>query len=334
MNFKNWLIKEGAIQVPFKVFEPIVTDYFNYLKNNIENPQRKTKTYSLDFSNTKYEFLKHLNPKLKVNYKGFKDNTVGHYVGEKADIAIHDDQTYEVRGIIELKYDLFKTYNTAITGIVHPAMYGLVEHEFAHFLQFLIDTNEYLKKNKTIPDSMDIIPIKAHGGSVPKRLTKYLMKKQDVDFYGVNLKTNKWIDHEKRPIEFQTNLISVLEEIQSNFVNSFLSGNLNPNYFSYPYEVIKTIKTKEAFEKNKNLIVGFLNNSIEKKKFILSSKKGQLRIDSDELTNVKKYNTELYNWYLNEIYKNFVTKDIEENKLNYLADVYFFSKNPLNKKRN
>ena len=43
MNFKNWLIKEGAIQVPFKVFEPIVTDYFNYLKNNIEKPQRKNK---------------------------------------------------------------------------------------------------------------------------------------------------------------------------------------------------------------------------------------------------------------------------------------------------
>jgi len=324
MNFKNWLIKEGAIQVPFKVFEPIVTDYFNYLKNNIEKPQRKTKTYSLDFSNTKYEFLKHLNPKLKVNYKGFKDNTVGHYFGEKADVAIHDDQTYEVTGVIELKYDLFK--NFYYSAIVNPAIYGLVEHEFTHFLQHLLDINEYLKNNESIPDDMDLIPIKAHGGSVPKRLTKYLMKKQDVDFYGYNLKTNKPIDHEKRPIEFQTNLISVLDKIQSSFVNAFLSGNLNPSYFSYPYDIVKTIKTKEDFEKNKNLIIGFLNNPIEKKKFILSSKKGQFRIDSDDLTNVKKYNTELYNWYLNEIYKNFVTKDIEENKLNYLADVYFFSK--------
>ena len=323
MNFKNWLIKEGAIQVPFKVFEPIVTDYFNYLKNNIEKPLRKTKTYSLDLSNTKYEFLKYLNPKLKVNYKGFKDDTIGHYLAGYANLAIHDDQTYEVTGIIELKYDLFKTFY--YSTIVHPAMYGMVEHEFAHFLQELINTNEYLKNNKKIPDNINRLITKIHGGSGPKRLTNYLMKKQDVDFDGTNLKTKKQIDHEKRPIEFQTNLISVLEEIQSNFVNSFLSGNLNPNYFSYPYDIIKNIKTKEDFEKNKNLIVGFLNNPREKKNFILSSK-NKLSIDSDQLANIKKYNTELYNWYLNEIYKNFVTKDIEEDKLNYLADLYFFSK--------
>jgi hypothetical protein len=140
---------------------------------------------------------------------------------------------------------LFK--NFYYSTLVHPAIYGLVEHEFTHFLQHLLDINEYLKNNENIPDDMDLIPIKTHGGSGPKRLTKYLMKKQDVGFYGGNLKTNKLIDHEKRPIEFQTNLISVLEEIQSNFVNSFLSGNLNPNYFSYPYDIIKTIKTKEDF---------------------------------------------------------------------------------------
>ncbi|MEI7488545.1 MAG: hypothetical protein WCJ72_14270, partial [Chryseobacterium sp.] len=141
-----------------------------------------------------------------------------------------------------------------------------------------------------------------------------------------NRNRDRMIDHEQRAIEFQTNLGSSVITLQKQFTSKFLNGNLNPDHYSYPYDIIKTIKTKEDFEKNKDVIVEFLNNQTAKKKFFSN-------INASPVTTlgirkkIKDFDVKLYNWYLQEIYKNFVTKDIEEDKLNQIVDEYFFVKN-------
>jgi hypothetical protein len=316
MNFKNWLLlSEGSIKIPYKVIQPIVNDYFDYYKDvNLgkSNLRDKKKEYILDLSDTNYNFP-NIIPKLKVTYKGIKDKTIiGGFTPSKTkieyppQIQLPYNPTITVIGDIILKKDLPS----------NESPFKLIEHEVIHFIQDLININ--MSHNKGIYKNSGKRP--DFGGSGPRKLTQDLMNKLNVDFDGNNKFHGRKIDHEKIATEYQTNLSSIIILLYQEFTSTFLSGNLNPDYYSYPYDIIKNIKTKEDFEKNKDVIIEFLNNQTAKKKFIK-------KIDINKLTKIKNFNKELYNWYLNEIYKNFVIKDIEEYKLNQIVDEYFFVKN-------
>lgn len=320
MNFKNWLLlSEGSIKIPYKVIQPIVNDYFDFYKNvNLGKSKLRDEEhiYTLDLSDTNYNFP-NIIPKLKVTYKGIKGkNTIGGFTPSKTKIEYPP-----------LPYNPTKDPITVIGDIIlkkdlpsNESPFKLIEHEVIHFIQDLININ--MSHNKGIYKNDGQLGSGKRpdfGGSGPRKLTQDLMNKLNVDFLGDNKKHGRRIDHEKIATEYQTNLSSIIILLYQQFTSKFLSGNLNPDYYSYPYDIVKTIKTKEDFEKNKDSIVEFLNNQTAKKKFIQ-------KIDINKLTKIKDFNKELYNWYLNEIYKNFVIKDIEEHKLNQIVDEYFFVK--------
>ena len=321
MNFKNWLLlSEGSIKIPYKVIQPIVNDYFDFYKNvNLGKSKLRDEEhiYTLDLSDTNYNFP-NIIPKLKVTYKGIKGkNTIGGFTPSKTKIEYPP-----------LPYNPTKDPITVIGDIIlkkdlpsNESPFKLIEHEVIHFIQDLININ--MSHNKGIYKNDGKLGSGKRpdfGGSGPRKLTQDLMNKLNVDFLGDNKKHGRRIDHEKIATEYQTNLSSIIILLYQEFTSTFLSGNLNPDYYSYPYDIIKNIKTKEDFEKNKDVIIEFLNNQTAKKKFIQ-------KININKLTKIKDFNKELYNWYLSEIYKNFVIKDIEEYKLNQIVDEYFFVKN-------
>lgn len=326
MNFKHWLLMtEGLIQIPYKVIKPIVDDYFDFFKNvNLGKTKIKDKTYTytLDLSGTNYDFP-NIIPKLNVTYKGLRGDSGAYYPSE---IKIEypplpyspQEDPITVTGKITLEKNL------SSNRIVE-----LIEHEVMHFIQDLININ--MSHNKGIyknDGKLGSGERPRFGGSGPRKLTQNLMRSYNSNFYGYNKDKKIKLDHEKIPVEFQTNLSSILIMLNKEFINKFLSGNLNPNpnYFSYDYDIVKDIKTKEDFEKNKDVIVKFINNQNVKNKYLKSSI-GFFSYYTHELDKIKKFNKELYNWYLSEIYKNFVAKDIEEDKLNQIVDDYFFNKN-------
>lgn len=329
INFKHWLLlNEGLIQIPYKVIKPIVDDYFNFFKNvNLGKTKIKdeAKTYKIDLSGTNYDFP-NIIPKLNVTYKGLRGKNIGSYHTSETKIEYPplpyspQEDPITVIGKITLKKDL--SDNSPVE---------LIEHEVMHFIQDLININ--MSHNKQIyknDGKLGSGKRPEFGGSGPRKLTQNLMRSYNANFYGYNKNQNRMIDHEKRATEFQTNLSSILIMLNKQFINKFLSGNLNPNYFSYDYDIVKDIKTKEDFEKNKDVIVKFINNQNVKNKYIRDGiSTGLLSYSTYKLYKVKKFDEELYNWYLGEIYKNFVAKDIEEDKLNQIVDEYFFNKNKL-----
>lgn len=326
MNFKNWLLlSEGLIQIPYKVIKPIVDDYFDYFKDvNLGKSKLRDikKEYILDLSDTNYNFP-NIIPKLNVTYQGIRGKTIGTFNISKTKIEYPPlpysptKDPITVIGEINLKKNLSPNESTV----------ELIEHEVMHFIQDLI--NIHMSHNKGIykkDNQLGSGERPDFGGSGPRKLTQDLMYTKNASFLGYNRNRDRMIDHEQRAIEFQTNLGSSVITLQKQFTSKFLNGNLNPDHYSYPYDIIKTIKTKEDFEKNKDVIVEFLNNQTAKKKFFSN-------INASPVTTlgirkkIKDFDVKLYNWYLQEIYKNFVTKDIEEDKLNQIVDEYFFVKN-------
>jgi len=324
MNFKDWLLlSEGLIQIPYKVIKPIVDDYFDYYKdvNSGKSKLRdEKKEYILDLSDTNYNFP-NIIPKLNVTYQGIRGKAIGTFSISKTKIEYPfgnwDDQT--------LPYNPTENTITVIGNIIlkknlssNESPVELIEHEVMHFIQYLV--NIHMSHNKGIykkDGQLGSGKRPDFGGSGPRKLTQDLMYAKNANFLGYNRNRDRMIDHEQRAVEFQTNLGSSVITLQKQFVSKFLSGSLKPSFYSYPYEIIENIKNKEDFEKNKKAIIEFLNNQTAKKKFFsnINAKK------------IKDFDVKLYNWYLQEIYKNFVTKDIEEDKLNQIVDEYFFVKN-------
>ena len=329
MNFKHWLLlNEGLIQIPYKVIKPIVDDYFDFFKNvNLGKTKIKDKTYTytLDLSGTNYDF-RNIIPKLNVIYKGIRGNMIGGYHASETKIEYPPlpysprEDPITVIGKITLKKNLSD-----------DSPVELIEHEVMHFIQDLININ--MSHNKGIFKNDGKGKLKTYespefGGSGPRKLTQNLMRSYNSDFLGYNKSKNRMLDHEKRATEFQTNLSSILIMLNIEFINKILSKKLNPDYYSYDYDIVKEIKTKEDFEKNKDIIVKLINNQNIKNKYLKSSiSKRPFATFEYQLDKIKKFNKELYNWYLSEIYKNFVAKDIEEDKLNQILDEYFFNKN-------
>ena len=153
-----------------------------------------------------------------------------------------------------------------------------------------------------------------------------------VDYILKSYKYEFRIDHDKRPVEFQTNLISLVGDFQKNYFEQIVAGNLkNENGYEIPDDLYSF--TSDGYNlgwknkiKNDDKILEFLNNRNNKKLFLKAilinlektdSKYRKLQERYYKLILVKE-NPELYKWYLSNIYKEFVNKDIDMNYLKLL----------------
>ena len=156
-----------------------------------------------------------------------------------------------------------------------------------------------------------------------KIFVDYILKSYEYEFR---------IDHEKRPVEFQTNLISLVGDFKKDYLENIVAGYLkNENGYEIPDDLYSF--TSDGFIlgwknkiRNDDKILEFLNNRNNKKLFFKAIlinlektdfKSNRLKRKYYKLILVKE-NPELYKWYLSNIYKEFVNKDIDMNYLKLL----------------
>jgi hypothetical protein len=303
MNFKKWLYTE-AFELPFSNIQKIYEYYAESYEKYIKAPRTKieAKLIPLDLSGSKYDFLQYLNPYVEITVKGTLENAAGIYYGTTERLGNHiTGESGRKIGRISLSFYNYEHVN-----------YGTIEHEVLHFIQDLIKLH-VKSRNKKNP---------AYGGLPPMPLVKKLMKDREIDLHGN--KKERRTKHEYRPIEFYTNLNSLIRSLQYYYV--ILGDNLSKAWINN--ERLKSLSSgdpndfktwiKDGFEtklssgdlvgsspltsemisewiknkKNKHL---FLKKLINRKDYIVS-----------DLEKVKNLDEELYKIYLREIYKNFI----------------------------
>jgi len=154
-----------------------------------------------------------------------------------------------------------------------------------------------------------------------------------VDYILKSYKYEFRIDHYKRPVELQTNLISIVGDFKKDYLKKILAGDLKEeNGYEIPDDLYSfdsdgyNLGWKNKI-KNDDKILEFLNNRNNKKLFLKSIlinlektglKYNNLKIKYYELISVKE-NPDLHKWYLSNVYKEFVNKDIDMDYLKLLT---------------
>jgi CRISPR/Cas system-associated exonuclease Cas4 (RecB family) len=244
MRFKQWLLNEG-FELPFSV----IKDIYEYYRDSYEKYRLKPrvkiepKVFNLDFTGTRYAFLNDLNPRVLVELKG---SFAAGYAGRAY-------QFEQINGRWTAKIDL------NLSSFVNSP--HIVYHEVLHLVQDLI----------RIKKQMKVI-----GGLPNMPLVKRITDKRGVDIYGT--KKVKRVQHGVRPIEYYTNLDSVIRLLQYRYVRMLLDSG-------------------------KDMDLG-VRDSEAKKEFFSRIKKETGWI-SDTLDTVK-FDEELYRIYLQEISKRFI----------------------------
>lgn len=285
LNFKNWLIKEAFV-LPFDNIRKIYEHYADSYKQYLKAPRTKIppKLIPLDLSGSKYDFLQYLNPHVEIYLKGSLLNAAGIYHGISQNHLIAGEPNAKI-GKISLSF-----YNH------EHVSYSTIEHEVLHFIQDLIkhhsDKNNSKKKKTT------------YGGLPPMPIVKGLMKDRQIDVKGN--KKERRTKHEYRPIEFYTNLNSLIRSLQYYYValgTELEKGVIKNNKF-----INLDLNNLDPFTKlsdwigNKQNKQIFLNKLISSKDHVVS-----------DLEKVKNLDEELYKIYLREIYKNFIDNDFASN---------------------
>jgi hypothetical protein len=206
---------------------------------------------------------------------------------------------------------------------------SLIQHEITHFIQDLERIHAFLKSKV---GNLNKMPL---AGISPLQITKKTMKDKKINFSGFfkgkdDFETQKVkrIDHDKRPVEFQTNLISLVGDFKKDYLKNIIAGNLKEeNGYEIPDDFYSfdsygsNLGWKNKIE-NDDKILEFLNNRNNKKLFLksilINLEKTDLRYKYYKLILVKE-NPELYKWYLSNIYKEFVNKDIDMDYLKLLT---------------
>lgn len=267
MNFKQWLLNE-TFELPFDTLKDIYEFYLDSYKKYLKAPRTKIepKVFDLNLQNTRYNFLQPLNPKIKVIPQG----SLGGYSG------LYRNNS----GIIELALSDFEhvTYNT-------------IEHEVLHYLQELIRTHAETKPSRKKP---------MHGGLPKPTIVKRIMKEKGISVQGK--KTYKRTKHEHRPIEFYTNLNSLIRGLQYYYVTlgielekgvinnrKFLNFNLQ--------DVDQNLKIKDWVKDTENK-KKFLKKLVDRDDYVVS-----------DLKKIKSLDQELYQVYIREITKKFINND-------------------------
>ena len=244
LNFSRWLLNEG-FELPFRV----IKDIYEYYRDSYEKYRLKPrvkiepKYFDLDFTGTRYEFLNDLNPRVLVELKGSLPGAAGLYQGSQLKV-----ENSRVTAKIQLALSSF---------IANPEV---VYHELLHVVQDLI----------RIKKQMKVI-----GGLPNMPLVKRVTDERGMNIHGT--KKVKRVQHGVRPIEYYTNLDSLIRMLQYLYVKMLLNSGKDIDLGVRDSEA-----KKEFFYKNKD------NSWI-----------------SDKLDTVK-FDEELYRIYLQEISKRFI----------------------------
>lgn len=270
MEFKNWFSINEGFELPFSVIKEIYEFYKNSYKRYSINPKVFIlgQIFDLNVTGTRYDFLNSLNPRVEIKIiKGFKEDP-GRFVSMK--------RTYDAGGNLRI-------IGTIELNVSHFMDNGLsmLHHEMLHFIQELIR----ISKNTKILGGLPNLP-----------LVKKIMKEKGIDVEGerIGKKGAPRIKHAIRPVEYYTNLESLIKRIQRNYV---LEGKeLEANLELW----VKDIENKKRFFKK----------LIDENANILYT-----------LRDVK-FNEELYRIYLQEITKRFILNDkFLPETLNYISDM-------------
>jgi hypothetical protein len=243
MRFKQWLLNEG-FELPFRV----IKDIYEYYRDSYEKYRLKPrvkiepKYFDLDFTGTRYEFLNDLNPRVFVELKGSLPGAAGLASGA---------QLINGRGTARIKLALVHFVNSS----------DVIYHEVLHVVQDLI----------RIKKGMKVI-----GGLPNMPLVKRITDKRGISIGGT--KKVKRVQHGVRPIEYYTNLDSLIRILQYRYVRMLLDSGK---------DIDLGVRASEA-----------------KKEFFSRIKKENSWI-SDKLDTVK-FDEELYRIYLQEISKRFI----------------------------
>lgn len=278
LNFKQWLIKEGAMHLPYKVYEKVI-DFFIYAKTEYAREPRKKipeRIIPLEFENTPYDFLAILNPKLIVDINNGETvseiNAAGAYIPRS-----FRRTSEETIGKIQLAA---KSY-----GIITST----IEHEILHYVQDLIKV--YSKENVLAnPNRRNKNQSKFRIGGLPKkRILSRLLKKYDVHGYVHGSEKQRRTTHGYRPIEQMTNLATSIAEKKMNYLSTIIDElKINPLEISW-----------QELKKNPEFIKML---SDKKRKAVYVNQSHYNSLDPDA-----------YKLYHKEIFKNFIdSTDFED----------------------
>lgn len=243
MRFKQWLLNEG-FELPFRV----IKDIYEYYRDSYEKYRLKPrvkiepKYFDLDFKGTRYEFLNDLNPRVLVELKASLPGAAG--------LASHATMI-NGRGTAKIQLSLSLFLNNP----------EVIYHEVLHVVQNLI----------RIKKGMKVI-----GGIPNMPLVKRVTDEKGINIHGT--KKKKRVQHGIRPVEYYTNLDSLIRMLQFWYVRMLLNSG-------------------------KDIDLG-VRDSEAKKEFFYKKKNNNSWI-SGKLDTVK-FDEELYRIYLQEISKRFI----------------------------
>jgi hypothetical protein len=237
MNFKEWLVNEGFLGLPFSVYKKVVDFYIAAERKHMSGINGViSDVLPLDFEGTNFDFLAYLNPKVKVNVHNAEmvDGAGGYYLPSGM------QRTPEgVIGEIALASKSFGTMDSTI------------EHELLHFVQDLIKIHAMetvannpnrrdkrwtkdgsfvnrlgnvrgpgagLRRDKKNKNSGTI----RLGGLPEKKALSDMLGDYDVDGYVRGSKKQRRTTHGYRPIEQMTNLNTKVMELRFNYLANVL----------------------------------------------------------------------------------------------------------------
>lgn len=309
MNFKEWLYRE-TFELPFDTIKDIYLYYLNGYKQYIKAPRKKIppERFKLDLAGTNYDFLQYLDPTVQVELKGSIPGTSGDYV------LLSPNLNHWI-GSIRLSLSDFESVNR-----------WTIEHEVLHYLQDLFQKHArrlpYRKrpadkrKYRTIEKDSSV----TIGGLPNMPLVKRIMKNKGIK----RLRGDKRTKHEHRPIEYYTNLNSVIRGLQHVYINAGLRrieyGNIIGSDFG-------DISKWNSDSRKKRLFLELLIHAVlsidfkeeprwDPKLDDLDRELSRVGFDYEmernvvsDLMKIKKLDQELYRIYMREIQKNFISND-------------------------
>ena len=199
LNFSRWLLNEG-FELPFRVIKDIYEFYKKVINedDNGSNKRRREKVFKIDFTGTNFEFLNKLKADLKVlvgyehNYHLTRYSTSFQHNG----IYIGLVNTNPICGTIILP--MLDLKSSGQKEIYEHVITIAIEHEVLHFVQDLIKVAKNLERIGGLPSPKFV-----------KRIT---------DIEGIDSVGDKKVPHYKRPIEFYTNMNSLINDIQYSYL--------------------------------------------------------------------------------------------------------------------
>ena len=200
MNFKEWLLNEG-FELPFSVIKDIYEYYTDSYEKYRLNHRVKIdpKYFDLDFTGTRYEFLNDLNPRVLVELKGSLPGAAGLYVPSELKVKEEDGKK-----IVTVKIELSLSDYEFNPDVVY--------HEILHAVQDLIR----IKKRMKVIGGLPNMPLVKRGN----------------DEKGISIggkKNVKRVKHGIRPIEYYTNLDSLIRSLQYQYVKMLLDSGKDIN---------------------------------------------------------------------------------------------------------